>query len=142
MPNEPTNSSDYGERASSSASASSIRIQLKNSGNSLSILSFRITQSASPCSTTELVGFIAATKESITHLYVRVGHHHCGIGTQLLDWAKTQSNGKLWLYAFARNAIACAFYEKHGFKIVARGFEPNWQLADIKYEWTAAESLL
>ncbi len=40
-------------------------------------------------------------------------------------------------YAFARNAIARAFYEKHGFEIVARGFEPTWQLDDIKYEWAA-----
>ncbi|MEO8187709.1 MAG: GNAT family N-acetyltransferase, partial [Burkholderiaceae bacterium] len=64
------------------------------------------------------------------------------IGTQLLDWAKTQSTGKLWLLAFARNAIACAFYEKHGFKIIARGFEPNWQLADIKYQWTATDAVV
>ena len=89
-----------------------------------------------------LLGFIAATKESITHLYVRVGHHHRGIGTHLLDWAQTQSSGKLWLFAFARNAIACMFYEKHGFEIVARGFEPTWQLADIKYEWTAKSAVL
>ncbi len=89
-----------------------------------------------------LVGFIAATKESITHLYVRVGHHRYGIGTRLLDWAKAQSNGKLWLFAFARNAIACAFYEKHGFEIIARGFEPTWQLADIKYEWIARRAVL
>ena len=88
----------------------------------------------------ELVGFIAATKESITHLYVRVGHHQRGIGTQLLAWAKAQSNGTLWLFAFARNAGARAFYEKHGFKIIARGFEPTWRLADIKYEWTAERS--
>ena len=83
----------------------------------------------------KLVGFIAATKESITHLYVRVGHHHRGIGTQLLAWAKAQSEGKLWLYAFARNTIARAFYEKHGFEIIALGFEPTWQLDDVKYEW-------
>lgn len=83
----------------------------------------------------KLVGFIAATKESITHLYVRVGHHYRGIGTQLLAWAKAQSNGELWLFAFARNAIARAFYEKHGFEIIARGFEPTWQLDDLKYEW-------
>ena len=89
-----------------------------------------------------LVGFIAATKESITHLYVRVGHHRYGIGTRLLNWAKKQSSGKLWLFAFARNEIACAFYEKHGFEIVARGFEPHWQLADIKYEWTASGGVL
>jgi ribosomal protein S18 acetylase RimI-like enzyme len=85
----------------------------------------------------QLVGFIAATKESITHLYVRVGHHRCGVGTKLLAWAKGQSSGSLWLYAFARNATARAFYEKHGFVIIARGFEPTWQLDDIKYEWAA-----
>ena len=85
----------------------------------------------------ELVGFIAATRESITHLYVRVGHHHRSVGTQLLGWAKAQSGGKLWLFAFARNAVARAFYEKHGFEIIARGFEPTWQLDDIKYEWVA-----
>ena len=85
----------------------------------------------------KLVGFIAATNESITHLYVRKGHHRCGIGTRLLAWAKAQSNGTLWLFAFARNTIACAFYEKHGFKIIARGFEPTWQLDDLKYEWVS-----
>ena len=89
----------------------------------------------------KLVGFIAATKESITHLYVRVGHHHFGVGTQLLAWAKAQSHGKLWLFAFARNTVARAFYEKHGFKIIARGFEPNWQLDDIKYEWITEKRL-
>ena len=89
----------------------------------------------------ELVGFIAATKESITHLYVRVGHHHFGIGTQLLAWAKAQSGGKLWLFAFARNAVARAFYEKHGFKVIARGFEPTWQLDDVKYEWIAEDAV-
>jgi ribosomal protein S18 acetylase RimI-like enzyme len=88
----------------------------------------------------QLVGFIAATKESITHLYVRVGHHHCGVGSQLLSWAKAQSDGKLWLFAFARNAVARAFYEKHGFEIIARGFEPTWQLDDIKYEWVAKDA--
>ena len=85
----------------------------------------------------KLVGFIAATKESITHLYVRQGHHRSGIGSRLLAWAKAKSNGKLWLFAFARNTIACVFYEKHGFKIIARGFEPTWQLDDIKYEWVS-----
>ena len=84
-----------------------------------------------------LVGFVAATKESISQLYVRIGHHRLGIGSRLLDWAKDQSDGSLWLYTFARNLGARAFYEKHGFTIVARGFEPTWQLDDIKYEWAA-----
>lgn len=85
----------------------------------------------------KLVGFIAATRDSISQLYVRKGNHRCGVGAQLLDWAKAQSSGSLWLYTFARNAVARAFYEKHGFRIVARGFEPTWQLADLRYEWKA-----
>jgi GNAT superfamily N-acetyltransferase len=85
-----------------------------------------------------LVGFVAATPESVCQLYVRKANHRCGIGTSLLGWAKAQSGGSLWLYTFARNAGARAFYEKHGFRITARGFEPDWQLDDLRYEWSAS----
>ena len=47
----------------------------------------------------------------------------------------------LWLFAFARNTGARAFYEKHDFKIIARGFEPNWHLDDIRYEWIAEDAV-
>jgi ribosomal protein S18 acetylase RimI-like enzyme len=56
----------------------------------------------------------------------------------LIKWAKSQSAGSLWLYTFARNTAAQAFYEHHGFRVVARGFEPAWQLEDIKYQWSAS----
>ena len=85
-----------------------------------------------------LAGFAAANAESISQLYVRRGLQRSGIGTRLVDWAKAQSAGSLWLYTFARNAVARAFYEKHGFVIVARGFEPHWQLDDLRYEWRRA----
>ena len=85
-----------------------------------------------------LAGFAAANSESISQLYVRRGLQRAGIGTRLVDWAKAQSAGSLWLYTFARNAVARAFYEKHGFVIVARGFEPHWQLDDLRYEWRRA----
>ena len=84
----------------------------------------------------ELVGFVAATRESITQLYVRVGHFGRGIGTMMLDWAKEQSDGSLWLYTYARNAAARRFYEARGFKAVAYGYEPIWQLEDVRYEWS------
>jgi RimJ/RimL family protein N-acetyltransferase len=48
-----------------------------------------------------------------------------------------QSAGSLWLYTFARNRVARAFYEQNGFVDVAHGFEPLWQLDDVRYEWTA-----
>lgn len=84
-----------------------------------------------------LVGFMAASKESVAQLHVRVGWHRQGIGTRLLEHAKHASSGSLWLYTFARNRVARAFYEQHGFVIEAEGFEPTWQLADVRYRWTA-----
>lgn len=82
-----------------------------------------------------LVGFVAASRDSIAQLYVRPGFQRRGIGTQLVGWAKQRSCGRLWLYTFARNRVACNFYERHGFIAVARGFEPTWQLEDVKYQW-------
>ncbi len=87
----------------------------------------------------QLVGFVAASPNSVAQLHVRIGLQRRGIGTKLLAWAKAQPTGSLWLYTFARNAGARAFYEHHGFVIAERGFEPEWQLEDIKYCWSAAE---
>lgn len=82
-----------------------------------------------------LLGFVAANAASVSQLHVRIGHHRRGIGRMMLDWAKRQSGGALWLYTFQRNRIACAFYESQGFRVAARGFEPFWQLEDVRYEW-------
>ena len=86
----------------------------------------------------EIVGFVAASKASVAQLYVRIGFQRRGLGTRLLDWAKSRSDGSLWLYTFARNTGACAFYERSGFHVAARGFEPEWQLEDVRYEWSAS----
>lgn len=83
-----------------------------------------------------LVGFIAASRDSIPALYVHVDALGEGIGTLLLDWAKEQSDGRLWLYTFERNTRAQRFYESSGFRITERGFEEDWQLADLRYEWS------
>jgi GNAT superfamily N-acetyltransferase len=87
----------------------------------------------------ELAGFVAASHESVAQLYVRVGFQRQGVGTRLLEWAKSNSGGSLWLYTFARNGVARAFYEKNGFADVAHGFEPFWQMEDVRYEWTRDE---
>jgi ribosomal protein S18 acetylase RimI-like enzyme len=83
----------------------------------------------------ELVGFVASNRESVSQLYVRVGCHRQGVGSQLLELAKTRSGGSLWLYTFARNAVARRFYERHGFVDAGHGFENMWQLEDVRYEW-------
>jgi len=87
----------------------------------------------------EVVGFVAATPESVSQLHVRMDLHRRGLGTRLLDWAKDQSVGSLWLYTFVRNTRACAFYEHHGFTAVEYGFEEQWQLDDVRFEWTRSD---
>ncbi len=54
----------------------------------------------------------------------------------MLQWAKANSAGSLWLYTFQKNRVARAFYERHGFRIVALGHEPHWKLDDVRYEWS------
>jgi GNAT superfamily N-acetyltransferase len=85
----------------------------------------------------QLVGFVAASADTVAQLYVRQGWQRRGIGGAMLGWAKRQSGGRLTLFTFARNLNACAFYEHNGFVVAARGFEPEWQLDDVKYVWTA-----
>jgi ribosomal protein S18 acetylase RimI-like enzyme len=84
-----------------------------------------------------VIGFTAFTPEKISQLYVHVDHQNRGIGSLLLNIAKENSHGHLRLFTFERNKNAQRFYESHGFKIVARGFEESLQLADIEYEWCA-----
>jgi ribosomal protein S18 acetylase RimI-like enzyme len=83
----------------------------------------------------QIVAFMASDRRSIAQLFVRVGCHREGIGSRLLQLAKSRSEGSLWLYTFARNAVARRFYEGHGFVDVGHGFENMWQLEDIRYEW-------
>ncbi len=84
----------------------------------------------------DLAGFIASTPQSIECLYVAVPHIGRGIGSQLLELAKSESAGSLWLYTFAQNANARSFYERHGFVDAGHGFENMWNLEDIKYVWS------
>ena len=83
----------------------------------------------------KLVGFMASNAEWVTQLHVRVAYIGQGIGSRLLDLAKRGSAGSLWLYTFAQNSNARRFYERHGFVAVEHGFEPTWQLDDVKYRW-------
>ncbi len=87
----------------------------------------------------DLVGFIAATPQSIECLYVAVPHIGRGIGSRLLGLAKSESAGSLWLYTFAQNTNARAFYERNGFIDTGHGFENMWNLEDIRYVWSRGE---
>ncbi len=82
-----------------------------------------------------MLGFIAFTETEIAALYIDPKRLNMGIGTQLLEIAKQNSNGQLSLYTFSQNKIANRFYIKNGFKEIKRGFEPAWKLEDVLYKW-------
>ena len=84
---------------------------------------------------TIIVGFMASRSDSLSHLYVRVQNVGQGIGTQLLNLAKKESSGSLWLYTFAQNQNARRFYQKHGFREVERESENMWKREAIKHVW-------
>jgi ribosomal protein S18 acetylase RimI-like enzyme len=82
-----------------------------------------------------VVAFIAFSKEKIAQLYVHIDYQGRGIGKALLDLVKCESSGRIRLFTFAQNAGARRFYELNGFREIGQGFEPEWQLADVEYEW-------
>jgi GNAT superfamily N-acetyltransferase len=84
----------------------------------------------------EIVGVVAANKESVSALYVRVDSIGRGIGSALIELAKSHSNGTLWLFTFEKNRNARRFYAKHGFEEFEYGFEPFWKLNDVKLRWS------
>lgn len=83
----------------------------------------------------QVAGFVAATTQSVAQLYVHVDCQGLGIGSHLLNWAKQQSAGSLWLHTFERNQRARQFYKSRGFRVIECGFEEQWQLDDLKLEW-------
>jgi len=84
-----------------------------------------------------VVGMMAVDGTELNQLYIHVDHQRKGLGKRLIELAKKMSPGRLLLYTFEVNTGARQFYEKLGFKIIARGFEKEWQLSDIRYEWVS-----
>lgn len=87
-----------------------------------------------------IVGFIMLMGEEVEQLYVLPGNYRRGIGTTLLNLAKTKRPNGLYLYTFQRNTRARAFYETQGFRIIGTndGTRNEEQEPDIRYQWTAA----
>ncbi len=65
------------------------------------------------------VGFAALRDNHLEHLYVSLEAQGKGVGSQLLQSAKTAAGGTLSLYVFQKNDRARHFYEKHGFHCAA-----------------------
>ena len=73
----------------------------------------------------EVVGFYVLKDGWLDHLYVAPKFQNFGIGSKLLEIAKTHSAARLELWTFQRNHRAREFYAKNGF---------------IEVEWTDGSS--
>ncbi len=84
-----------------------------------------------------VVGYIALKPGWVLQLYLRPDCWRRGIGSALMAEAKARFPEGLALYCFQVNARGRAFYEKHGFEIVALGDgSKNEEGApDILYRW-------
>jgi ribosomal protein S18 acetylase RimI-like enzyme len=84
-----------------------------------------------------IVGFLRVEGEDLDQLYLDPGFYRRGIGSALVEKAKTLSPEGLHLYAFQRNARARAFYEAHGFTIfdLNDGSRNEEREPDLQYEW-------
>jgi ribosomal protein S18 acetylase RimI-like enzyme len=80
--------------------------------------------------------------EFMEHLYVAPEHQRRGIGTALMERAKTRRPAGFRLWVFQRNAGARDFYERHGFRLVelTDGSGNEEKEPDALYEWSGAST--
>ena len=84
----------------------------------------------------QLLGLLALEAPWIRHFAIFPEHQRRGIGTALLQRARELSPTELRLFTFQRNVVARAFYDKHGFAVVALGISPAPELEpDVEYRW-------
>jgi putative acetyltransferase len=86
----------------------------------------------------QLLGLLVLQAPWIRAFAVFPEHHRQGIGSMLLRKARELSPTELRLFTFQRNVAARAFYDRHGFAVVALGISPAPELEpDVEYRWFA-----
>jgi ribosomal protein S18 acetylase RimI-like enzyme len=88
-----------------------------------------------------VVGFSGVKDEELTHLYIDPAAQNRGVGSALIEHAKTVSPERLWLWVFQQNEGARRFYERHGFRLVelTDGAGNMEKEPDARYEWLVEE---
>jgi putative acetyltransferase len=84
------------------------------------------------------VAFLALREGLVEHLYVHPDAQRSGIGSALLEAAKSRRPTGLRLWVFQRNHAARAFYAAHGFAEVepTDGAANEEREPDVLLEWT------
>jgi len=85
----------------------------------------------------QVVALMALSETFVDQLYVRPERIGCGIGSRLLDLAKSRRPAGLVLWCFQANARARRFYEARGFVAEAFGDgSGNMEgQPDVRYAW-------
>jgi GNAT superfamily N-acetyltransferase len=88
----------------------------------------------------EPIAFIALRDDMVAHLYVRPEFQRTGIGSALLEAAKSHRPSGLRLWVFQRNEGARAFYARHGFAEVelTDGSANEEREPDVLLSWVPA----
>jgi ribosomal protein S18 acetylase RimI-like enzyme len=83
-----------------------------------------------------VVGYMLLDGDDLDDLYVHPDCQGRGIGSRLLETAKSLNPRRLALSTFQRNTRAQAFYEAHGFRAVGQTDGRNEEgEPDVQYEW-------
>lgn len=92
------------------------------------------------CNDTQVIGFVSFRDQWVNHLYVDPAHWRQGVGTRLLDIAKS-SNERLELWTFQQNHIARRFYAAHGFeeREFTDGQGCEEKAPDVRLVWSAVQ---
>ena len=82
-------------------------------------------------------GFMALSAGWIEQLYVAPVYWGAGVGSALLQQAKLQLSGGFRLWTFQRNAMARAFYRKHGLAEIRMtdGYDNEEKEPDVLLGW-------
>ena len=93
--------------------------------------------------TASLVGYLILDPEWLDSLYVRPDLTGQGIGSVLLDLAKSLRPDGFGLWVFETNVRAQAFYRRHGLVVVRRtdGSDNEEQAPDLEMAWVGADLL-
>jgi ribosomal protein S18 acetylase RimI-like enzyme len=90
----------------------------------------------------KVIGMMALSVDDsvgwIDHLYLLPQAVGQGIGTALVERAKTELGSPIRLYTFQANGGAIHFYERHGFKPIQNGDGSGNEerCPDVLYEWS------
>ena len=86
---------------------------------------------------TGIISFLALRGEEVRLLYTRPDRIGLGVGTQLIEAAKSSGVTALELWCFQANARARRFYEARGFHAIrfTDGAENEERTPDVRYRW-------